>query len=104
MKIPNKLKVGSHVYKVELRKSKDGEKGRGNWGKTFLEEKKVLIDMDMPDSLNEETLLHEIIHIAMDQSCLNLDLDHEVKLSEEQVVTRLTTPLYDILKENKLHF
>ena len=102
MKIPKSIKVGAHNYSVEFTKPKDEERRRQNWGITFLESKRVLIDEELPESQKEETFLHELLHICMHESRVNYDIDDKIILTEEQIVSRLTTPLHSILKDNKL--
>lgn len=102
MKIPKTIKVGAHIFTVELTKPKDTERNRTNWGKTMLEEKRILIDRELPESQLEETFLHEIMHICFHESRINYDIDEKVALTEEQIVSRLITPLHSILKNNKL--
>lgn len=102
MKIPKKINTGGHVYSVELKKSKDAEKGRNNWGVTFLEDKRIIIDSDIPRSLQEETFLHEVMHVCFNESQMGADISNKVFLDEEQMVSRLASSLYAILKDNKL--
>ncbi len=102
MNIPKSIKVGGHTYSVELTKTKDTEKGKHHWGITYLEEKRILLDKEMPVTQIEETFLHEILHICMHQSRISYDIEDKIELSEEQIVMRLTIPLYQILKENNL--
>ena len=99
MKIPKKLKVGAHTYNVEISKTRDEKKGDGNWGKTMYARCQIYLDEHLVPSKQEETFLHEILHVAMDQSGLNVDFDRE---KEEGIVNRLTAALYPILKENNL--
>ena len=102
MKIPNKIKVSGHVYTIEFTKHKSEERGRGNWGKTMNEDKRILIDSEIPKSQKEETFLHELLHVCMHTSRVAYDLDDKAQLTEEQIVMRLTEPLHQILKDNDL--
>ena len=102
MKIPRKLKVGASIFSIELTKSKNDERGSGNWGITFLEKRRILLDKELPQIQLEETLLHEILHICFHQSRLNYDFDNKVQLSEEQVVNRIIPILHQIFKDNKI--
>lgn len=58
-------------------------------------EQKIVIDESLPQDKKEETLLHEIIEALSGYYSLNLD--HEV-------ITTLGFGLYQVLKDNKLHF
>ncbi len=102
MKIPKKLKVGAHTYEVKLTKPKDNERRRSNWGITFIEEKRILIDKELPQSQIEETFLHEILHCCVHQARINYDIDDKKELTEEQIIDRLTPHLHEVLKNNNL--
>lgn len=102
MKIPKTLKVGSHLYKIELVKHKDQERGTDNWGKSLMEEKKILIDREMCHSQIIETLIHEIMHICMHEARINYDIYDKIPLTEEQIVMRVSIPLTNILINNNL--
>lgn len=102
MKIPRKIKAGCHTYEVVEKKTNDREKGRNNWGRTFLADKKIYLDRELVKSQKEETFLHELLHIAFFQSRMSSDIDEKVLLTEEQIVDRLTSALYPILEDNKL--
>jgi len=102
MIIPKKLKIGGHIYSVEWTKPKDTERRKGNWGITLLEEKRILIDREMPQSQKEETFIHELLHCCFHQASLNYDIDDKVELTEEQVVSRLANVLHQVLVDNKL--
>ena len=58
-------------------------------------EQKIIIDSSLPEDKKQETLLHEIIEAL--NGYFSLDLDHEV-------ITTLGFGLYQVLKDNKLHF
>ena len=96
MKIPNKIKVAGHMYKVVW-----DDKRLSNAG--FLGESDHHLDMiymckyyrrDVPrnDSEIKETLVHEILH-AVDANYNNHALD-------EETVTRLAVGLYQVLADN----
>ena len=102
MKIPSKIQIGPHEYTIEFTKPKDTERQRGNWGKTFLEEKRILIDSELPQSQIEETLIHEMLHICFFQAGLSYDVDDKVILTEEQIIARLTPFIYMAFNHNNL--
>ena len=86
MDIPKKLKVGAHTFNVFLVDPDDIEKdcGECNIGKLTIKIKK-----NMPQSVMEETLIHESIH------AMNFGL-------EEKDVQFLSMGIYQILKDNNL--
>lgn len=97
MKIPKKLKVGQHSFKINITKARDESKGSENWGKTKFSIPTIYLDQELSLSKREETFLHEIIHICFDQAGIDRD-----EKEEEYLVNAITNQLYPILKANKL--
>ena len=87
MKIPNKLKIGGHTYKVFLKK--EWEDSKDEDGYCDVTKNEIVLKASMSQSCKEVTLLHEIFH------ALNSVLDHTVMDS-------LSEQLYQVLKDNKL--
>ena len=100
MKLPSRLKVGAHTYTVELTKAKDAVRHRDNWGKAMIEEKRILLDRELPESQLEETFFHELLHVCMHASGIGYDIYDKVQLTEEQVVTRLAPWVHHVLIDN----
>ena len=78
-------------YKISLFDSPGREDG--SMGRSDVMMGKITICKDMPQDIQEQTLLHEILHI--------IDLNVGTKLTEEQV-TALSAGLYSVIKENNL--
>lgn len=95
MKIPNKIKIGAHVYTVETSKSLGV---KDNYGKAEMESLEIFIREDIPQSLKEETLLHEIMHQIRQLN--NLDVKDEEE--EERIVQIMSHGLYQVLTDNNL--
>ena len=105
MKIPDKIKVGIHTYKIEIVSPRDGEKGYENYAKVNLTNQIIKIENGLTKTKEEDSFLHEILHCCMHEARLNYDLDDEkTQIEEEDVVRRLTVPLLQVLKDNKLDF
>lgn len=102
MKIPKKIKVGSHNYDVVMTKSNDGERGVSNWGKADRLHGRILIDKDICKAQLEETFIHETLHCLMAECKVGYELDNEKKLTEEDVVNRLAPVLCNFLNDNKI--
>ncbi|MDA2921691.1 hypothetical protein MYX07_00310 [Patescibacteria group bacterium AH-259-L07] len=98
MKIPKKIKVGGHIYKVIYPyrfKEREDLYGRTNEGRKEI----FVTNLDangnkLPQTKIEETFLHELLH-AVDQTYNNNDL-------KEEIVARMGEGLYQVLKDNKL--
>lgn len=97
MKIPKKLKVGSHTYTVTIAKG-DGELSEPKyWGKTDYKNCSINLKSEIPKSKQEETFIHEILHICFDQAGIE-----RPEPEEEYLVNSIANQLYQILKQNKL--
>ena len=86
MKIPKSLKIGGHIYDVKLVESDDIQKDCGECAVDKLE---IKIKKTMPQTMQEETLIHEAIH------AMNFGLS-------EESVQYLSMAFYQFLKDNKL--
>ena len=87
MKIPNKLKVGGHIYKIVFQKTTD--LADNDCGKTDRTKGIVAIDKDLIQTEKEETFFHEMIHI-MNTGYKEVEVDF------------LAQAIYAILKNNNL--
>ena len=85
MKIPKKLKIGGHIYKVVFQKTALGD----DCGATERAKGIINIDGHLIDSEKEVTLFHEIFH------CINAELP-------ETEVDWLAQSVYAFLKLNNM--
>jgi len=88
MKIPKTLKIGGHTFQVEI-KELDGVLGKTTWDKP-----KIQIDKDVPKTIQEATLIHEIFH------CINTTIDG-THLGHA-LLDSLSEQFYQVLKDNHL--
>ncbi|MEK6880385.1 MAG: hypothetical protein AABY22_12285 [Nanoarchaeota archaeon] len=58
MKIPNKIKIGGHIYKIIFQKTTD--LANNDCGKTDRTKGIITIDADLIQSEKEETFFHEV--------------------------------------------
>lgn len=87
MKIPKKLKIGGHIYKIIW---KDDWGDNNDLGKTdFVREEIWLNKLLMSQTAKESTLIHEILH------AINTTLNHEL-------LDSLAEQLYQVLADNRL--
>lgn len=94
MKIPKKLNIGGIEYKIKIVKdNSDGMHEAQYRGKVRFSEDEVDILESYSNESKFRTLLHEIIHI--------LDDNYKLELNEE-IIARLASGLYQVLKDNKL--
>jgi len=83
MKIPSKLKIGGHTYKVVFKEMEE------DCGKADRYKGEIWIDEKLMQSEKEATLIHEILHI------LNGGLS-------EATVDGLSCQLHQVLTDNLL--
>ena len=95
MKIPKKVKVGAHTYKVVFRDDLDDE----NFGVCRPRKLTMFIDETVERTQQEETFFHEILHAIFKQEGMSNPLTYE---KEESQVQRLGHARYQVLIENDL--
>ena len=83
MKIPKKLKIGAHTYKIQIVKDLD------KCGSTDRMKETISLADWLPKSQLEATLIHEILH------AINNEMDHER-------LDSLAEQLYQVFSDNKL--
>ena len=95
MKIPDKVKVAGHVYKVEWNDewlSNEGYIGYAFHNKLLIYLCKIFRGEKLSKTVIEENLLHEIIH--------TVDTNYNNHSLSEETVDRLSEGLYQVLKDN----
>ena len=75
----------------------DGDYCGANMGKSDFANAKIFINKDLPQDVQENVLLHEIMHICYRNGYLSKDDE------EERVVEVLTNLLYPVVKELFIH-
>lgn len=100
MEIPRELNIASIPWKVERSESVARE---GNvYGSTHFRTQTIYLDPTNTPERDEQTFLHELIHIAFDLSGLNAREPFGERKTQELVTDALANSLYHILKENNL--
>lgn len=89
MRIPNKLKIGGHIVKVEIANLRPELDGEFNGDKNIIS-----ISKSIPQSRKEATLIHEILH-AMNATLGETSTGHIF-------LDSLSEQLYQVLKDNHL--
>ena len=94
MKIPEKIKIGGHIYKVIFKDDMDDE----NMGVCRPSKLKIFVDKNLPQSKQEETFIHEVLHAIFHQlgSFTVREQDEEEKMAQS-----VGHSLYQFLSENK---
>lgn len=88
MKIPQKIKIGGHMFKIEQKVMRD-------CGETDFHNGIIPINKILPQTLKESTLIHEILC-----HCLNTTFGH--KKGVHEVLDSMSEQIYQVLKDNKL--
>lgn len=84
------LNIAGIDYEIKMI---DGEYCDDNMGKAKFAEAKIFINKSMPLQVQENVLLHEILHICYRNGYLNKNDE------EERIVEVLTNFLYPVLQE-----
>ena len=92
MKIPTKLKIGGHLCDI-IYDDTYKEHGDTHAGTTIPAYTKIFISTIASKSVQEETLIHEIIEF--------INNGNDLQLSHQSIST-LGECLYQVLKDNKL--
>lgn len=103
MKIPKKLRIGGFVWTVEESEKVAAE---GNvYGSTHHTKQRFFLEPNENLQKKEQVLLHEVLHAIWHQTGLGKRYasDAEKKM-EEEIVHALSMGLYQVIKDNKLHF
>lgn len=94
MQIPEKVRIGSCDYAVELTTETLAVDGRHCHGRIDYNNHKIQIDTKLGDEQQRQrTLLHEVLHGMMRERGLELE-------DEESVVEELAKSLHQIIRDN----
>ncbi len=94
MKIPKKLKIGSHIYKVKYF-NRDKKDLNDNLGSCHFTKNEIIINSnpEIAISQKEQTLFHEILEA--------ISYLYQLKLNHEQI-SIVSEAYYQVLKDNNL--
>jgi Zn-dependent peptidase ImmA (M78 family) len=100
MIIPETIQIGGITWKVEYSK---GVANEGNvYGSTHYRHDTIYLDPANSPERNQQTFLHELLHIAFNQAGLNSRKPFNEDKNEEMLIDALSNGLYGILKCNDL--
>lgn len=89
MEIPEKLKIGGHLFDIDQSEELDDINGDTDFRKN-----RIRIDSGLTQSQKESTLIHEIFHV------LNCTLDD--KDYGHALLDSLSEQFYQVLRDNNL--
>ena len=95
MLIPDKVKIGGHIYTIKLNFICRTDDGQVCCGLHKGAQELIEINPGYPLGTQESTLLHEIIEA--------INWAGEIGMEHRQI-SALEEGLYQVLKDNKLHF
>lgn len=95
MQIPETLKILGKTFSVEMVENLRQEDGHSCCGTVGVCDQRIRLNPGYPKECVDSTLLHEIIEAAT--GLLELGLEHKQ-------ISALEEFLYQVLKDNKLHF
>jgi hypothetical protein len=103
MKLPKTLNIISQDWGVE--ESSDVARASGCWGTAHFASQKIVLEPKLKADLAAETLLHEILHTCFYYSGMSERMERvKETISEEEIIRGVSNILYQVLKDNKLHF
>lgn len=100
MKIPNKFKIIGFDWVVKNNKDVIAE--GGVFGSTHTYTQTIFLDPETTQQKKEQTFLHECMHAIWWQTGLGKRYDKDKAIIEEEIVSALSSGLYQVLKENNL--
>lgn len=92
MIIPETITVGGYVFEIQLL---PGDCLGGNFGKIDWSDMTIKLNKDASESVQAETLLHEVLHSV--EGVVDFKLDHNV-------LSALSNCLFGVLRNNNLDF
>lgn len=92
-----KLKLGAFEYDLIYRHDSDDD-----CGKTCLHDKTIWINTRFNSQIQQETLMHELLHVAL-EDCSLLEHPIDKKDDMEEAMVRFISPeLYQFFKDNRV--
>ena len=88
-KIPTKLRIIGHVYRIK--KEKLEQDGWCMFGLANHSEKTISLNTSNDHTQDEETMIHEVIHVLSERTGAGLN---------ERQVTAISNGIYCVLKDN----
>ena len=90
-----KIKLGFFTWEIYFQPDVEDH------GQTDCDRKRILIDSDLPEEGQRETLFHELLHVAL-EDCAAIRLDYEKGADREEDVVRHISPLMMLyISQNK---
>jgi len=95
LQIPKTIKIGGHIIKIIFDPTCRTDDGYACCGMNRTAKEEITINPGYPQGTQEATLIHEILEA--------INTTHELGLEHRQICT-LEDALYQVLKDNELHF
>lgn len=93
----DKVKIGGITYSIEKVEDYTGTEGR--WGSISFKKAEIGLDDRLNIDVYNQTLIHEILHGIIKESCIDLE-DEE----EEMIVDKMSKVLFQVLSDNDFSF
>ena len=81
-------------YSIEFKPLKD------LFGITYLTDRKILINTDNSEPIQKETLLHELLHVCLEESPGLLNKKYAAEEREELIISHCSPRLFQLLRDN----
>jgi len=94
-KRPKEIKIGCFTYKVKYKRTT----GK-NLGLTDLSKKQITIWKHDNKEVLRETLMHEILHVLMEDVVASVEEKKDLEDKEEAIVRLVNPRLFQVFKDN----
>ena len=99
MKKPTKVRAGFYTWKINW----TSEKADETFGKTDMNRKTITIYKQDNEEIDRETLMHELLHVALEDKVDSVfdNVEKRNDEKEENLIRLLSPVLIQILNDNK---
>ena len=98
MRIPKTIDTGTLKYRVQMVNDLQNDNGEILEGQTDCAGLVIKINKSNARQVQEETMMHELIHVALNDSGINPGSE----MNDEMFIRACSPALYRIIKLNKL--
>jgi hypothetical protein len=95
MTIPNSIQIGELTYQVILDDNLWAD--HEDYGMANKRDQTLRIDSHLKPDRQAMIFIHEVLHLALEQSGLSWRLEQKQKLEEEDIVRSLETVIYQVV-------
>lgn len=95
MRKPTQIKIGGFIYKVKYKRTVGD-----HLGITYIDKKLIVISKHDNIEVLKETLIHELLHVLMEDVIESVDDKKDLAVKEEAIIRFVSPRLFQTFKEN----